>query len=345
MEAEVGTDEPDLIQALHQSPHLYSFFQVVQLLEKYLGARCRIGGEGAASDEVLRLRPYLSLAFPRADVIAVTPLQDAHGRDRRQVDVTFLGLYGSNSPLPYFYNLEIVQDQREDALVRGFLDVFHHRMLSLYYRAWEKYRHYVQYEPGARDRFSTRTYCLLGLAFDLPAKGVAIPAERVLKYAGLLLQKPCSAEAVRRAVSDYFGGLPTQVTQCVPRWVNIPADSRCRLGSANCRLGEDLYAGEQILDRSGKFRITIGAVGLETFVSFLPGEESFAQLNELKLILVRDRLQYELEVILRHEEIPDLVLRQESMAVRMGQTTWLGTPGGDAPVVFEEPAVDAVRYA
>ena len=38
--------------------------------------------------------------------------------------------------------------------LRDFLDIFNHRLISLFYRAWEKYRFPIAYERRDEDTFS-----------------------------------------------------------------------------------------------------------------------------------------------------------------------------------------------
>lgn len=338
MESEGGAAQPGLIQRLLQDAPRFSFFQVVQLLERARADAPRVGREGPASREALRFHPTLSLAFPGADVVSVRAAEDEHGSPRYHVETTFLGLYGTVSPLPNYFTEELLHETEETSLVRGVLDLFHHRLVSLFYRCWEKYRYDVQFRSAAQDEFSRRMLCVMGLGVVAPGAGAAVPAERLLRFAGLLGRPACSAAALERALSDHFDGLATRVIQWAPRWVSIPPEHRTFLGKASSRLGVDAHAGEEVLDRAGKFRIRLGPVGLETFLGFLPGEHGFRQLDELAKLFAKDHLQYEAEVVLRHEEVPDLHLVEGDVPVRLGQTTWLGRPGADPDVVFQEPA-------
>ena len=81
--------------------------------------------------------------------------------------VNFIGLIGPLGVLPHALH-------RTDRgapvcarcrTLRDFLDIFNHRMISLFYRAWEKYRFPVAYERGGRrtDRFTGYLLDLIGL--------------------------------------------------------------------------------------------------------------------------------------------------------------------------------------
>jgi type VI secretion system protein ImpH len=337
LDAEDRTAASGLIQRLIDEPQLFSFFQMVQLVERQRKGAARVGHQGPASQECFRFRPVLSLAFPPGDVSTVEKVTDDYGTERFVVDTTFLGLYGSTSPLPSFYTEELLHESGDESLVRGFLDIFHHRLISLFYRCWEKYRYHVQFLRGGEDEFSRRMMCLLGLSVQGASWDDCVPKVRLLRYAGLLVGGSCPEEALKRVVSDYFDGIATGITPCIPRWVPIPPDIRNRLGGAHSVLGVDLHAGERIRDRAGKFRITMGPMGLQRFLAFLPHTDDFRALCEVVHVFVRDQLQFEVELVLRRTEIPDLNLAAGSPGAFLGQTTWLGRPAADAHVVLQEP--------
>ena len=72
--------------------------------------------------------------------------------------------------LPHHYTELLIQRIRErDDSLRDFLDLFHHRLISLFYRAWEKYRLPVAYERSRLhdserepEPITGGLYCLVG---------------------------------------------------------------------------------------------------------------------------------------------------------------------------------------
>ncbi len=312
----------------------YSFFQLVQLLERAAaasGGRVPIGATGPASREAVRLRPSLDLAFPAADVAALEAVPDNEGRARWRVETTFLGLYGSATPLPAYFTEELLQSEDDESLVRDVLDLFHHRALSLFYRAWLKYRHHVSFRAGARDAVSQRLLLLAGHLAGDPAAGDPA-ALLMLRYAGALTQRPVSAAAVRGVLADLFGGVPVTVQGCVPRTIEIPPDQRTRLGAANAALGASTVAGERAPDATGKFRVVLGPLPFAQFEAFLPGTPHAARLASVVARMTQDALVHDVELVLRREEVPPLQLA--GTGPRLGLTTWLGRPAQDGRVTF-----------
>jgi type VI secretion system protein ImpH len=311
-----------LIELLRHDARSYSFFQIVQLAEA-ASRGVEIGGSGSVADEPLRFRPDISLAHPASDVSSVERIEGPDGKDRLLVETTFLGLYGTMSPLPTSYAEEMLHEDSEESLVRGFLDIFHHRLIALFYRCWKKYRHHVQYRKGAQDEFSRRLLSLAGLNVEQTGGRLSIPNAKMLRYAGLLSQRPCPAASLRCILDDYFGEVAAQVTPCVGRWVTIPQRSRCRLGRANSTLGVDMQLGERVYDVSGKYRVSLGPMEMQTYESFLPGGKNLEELQEILNLATSDLLAYEVELELQQLDLPELRLQKNSSGTRLGQTTWL----------------------
>jgi type VI secretion system protein ImpH len=336
MASQDRTAAVDVMQQLLGHYKRFSFFQAVRLLEHWRPQSVPLGREGPADREGIRFRAQASLAFPASD-IADIDLRDEPFPHLR-ITVNFLGLYGPASPLPAFYTEEIIDAENadpEENTLRFFLDgMFHHRLISLLYRCWEKYRYYVQFRPGATDQVSQWMFALLGLGDPRTREESPISWPRLLPFLGLLSMKTHSASVVASVVSHYFGGVPAHIAQCVLRWVPFADEQRNALGQTNCTLGEDSTLGSRFSDRSGKCRLRLGALDFATFQQFVPAGEEHAAVCELVRFGMRDQLEFDLELILRASEIPALTLSEDTPC-RLGWSTWLAPrPERDVSVVF-----------
>lgn len=316
----------------------FSFFQLVQLLERHYRPAARVGRQGPASGEVLRFRPEASLAFPPSDVVALERVSDPDAPPRFRLTTTFMGLYGITSPLPAFYTEELLAKDSDGDAVRAFIDLFHHRLLSLFYRSWSKYRYHTQFEPDGADEVSQRLLGLIGLGTAGLTSQTGTPPVRLIRYAGLLSQRSRSAAALEGMLSDAFDGLPVRIESCTGRWVTIAPEQRSALGRSNCRLGEDLSIGGRVFGRGGAFLISIGPMSFERFTRFLPGGEDGATLEALVTFFLRDRLDFDVELRVTGHEIPRVQLASAGRA-RLGWTTWLDSDereeAGERSVVFQ----------
>jgi type VI secretion system protein ImpH len=251
------------------------------------------------------------------------------------VTTTFLGLYGPSSPLPSFYTEDLLHREAEDSLIRGFLDLFNHRMISLFYRAWEKYRYPIQFQPMGTDRISRLLVGLLGFDPDLAPQDLAVPPVRMLAYAGLIAPMVRSASGLRGILADHFPGVPVEIDQCTGEYLQIPEDQQCRLGQGSCSLGKDLVLGARIFDSASAFRIRLGPMDWDAYSGFLPGGGDRNRLRDLVGVFNSDRLDYEVEVRIRRQDLPEA--RLSSDRARLGWSTWLaGCPDRDPFVRFQE---------
>jgi type VI secretion system protein ImpH len=311
----------------------YSFFQVIRRLQNLNPEAPRLGHQGPARRERIRLRPHLDLVHPRTDIEDIRETEQPDGTYRYHVDVTFMGLYGSSSPLPMQYTEDMIRRDEHESLLRGFLDIFHHRLLSLFYRVWEKYRHSVQYDPSGRDYYSRRLLTLLGAALEAQPADQSLPAGKLLAYAGLLSQQPRSAESLRAAIQHHFPEGAVEIVQCKPRYAEIPASQRFALGARSCTLGSDTVLGSRVYDCSGNFEVRLGPLGLEDFLGMTPEGSSMDQLRELVDVMNSDGLDYEVTLILRGSEVPPVQLNNTQ--TRLGWSSWLGgTEGEDQTVTL-----------
>ena len=159
---------PDLTvarEALEKNAHRYAFFQLMYLLERVHPKAPAVGQLGPAADERVRIRPDAAMTFAASDVRELTWTKFGDGTERSRVTVTFMGLYGSSSPLANYFIEPVASNefQGERDAVRELYDVVNHRLTALFYRVWKKYRLGVGYTSKGRDPFTRRMFCAVGL--------------------------------------------------------------------------------------------------------------------------------------------------------------------------------------
>jgi len=322
--AEARDTDPAIIRKLLEEGHRFTFFRAVQLLQLCHPEAAPVGGPGPARDEVLRLRVELSLTMPRNAVTSIRSIPVADGEGPRyEVTQNLMGLFGSRSPMPEIYTEELLQRALEKDPVRDLLDLFHHRILSLLYRAWARSRPHVGFRADAVDRLTWMVFCIIGLGED-GARQAAFPAPRaLLRYAPFLARRSKSAEGLAKMVSDFLGGPRVEVGPYAPRSVAIPSDQRARLGVACCTLGEDFSAGEHIEDLAGKFRLRIGPLDRASYLSLAPGGDGRDLVFALVRLFLLDPLEYDMVLGMLAAERPPFRLANDPEGPRLGIDTWL----------------------
>lgn len=369
-----GADADSLLGRLLARGFEYEFFHAVWLLERAMPGNVPVGERGPVAQEAFRFRPDVSCGFPASDIRSITPYHGEYdGTKFFQFDVTFLGLYGASTPLPLHYATDILRavehgagtglagdspqgDSGTDTYeasrnpVRDFLDLFHHRLTSLFYRACLKYRYDCSFAVSGRDVMTRYLLWLIGSSPSYDERTLGVTPIRMLRYAGSLTQHPRSAAALEGILVDYWQNYPIRVEQCLGRWVPIAPADQNRLGMRNCSLGIDFSAGEQVYDLNGSFCVSLGPVDWATYLSFLPDGERFAETQSVASMCCSDPLTYELAVTLRAGEVPEMQLATSEAAPRLGFTSWARTDDLPETTVYFPactgvPPVDATKQS
>ena len=317
-----------LKQRLEDEARRFEFLQAVRLLHRLAPTREALGGDGEPHDEVARFRSDVSLTFARSDIVSIEPAPEGDGPP--VVTIAFLGAATPTSigslPTPY---VEQVLDQERaghDPVLRDFLDAFNHRMASLYYRAFEKHSAAVSLETGNHDFFERALRGVIGIATPGLHDRLALRDEALFSRAGLLAMAPTPVVAMESLVESYFG-VPARVEQFVPAWYALDDDECTRLGGPYAVLGSDVALGSSVRLCEFRFRVRVGPLTLSEYETFLPGTDGFHALFDLIRLSVSGELSFEVQLVLKKDEVPALLLSPTSTG-RLGRTTWLTTREG-----------------
>lgn len=301
-----------LIADSQQSPERYEFFQLVRLYE--LAFR---GEAGDPVSERIRFRNSLRLGFAPSQVEGIDVSrgpgaagQDEPGPERVEITPAFMGMLGVHGALPTHYTEQVLHRERhlKDTAGRAFLDLFTNRSVGHFYRAWKKYRLPIQYEMDRRNHFLPLLLSLTGLGMaGLRGRLGAIDDESIARLAGLLRQRPMSAEALQRVLASYFRE-PVEIEQFVGRWYVLPPAQRSRLGAGPLTLGRDALVGERVWQCNLRIRIRIGPLPRARYLAFLPRGELAGALARLLSLAAGGQLEYEICPILRAADVAPCVL-------------------------------------
>jgi len=340
------------VEALFEHPERFSAFQAVRLLEwaarraaadPRLNAPRPVGESHDPTEEVVRLGAVVWPAF------AATEIAEAHldglWEDRTGppgLRVTYMGLTGPSGVLPPAVGDAVVDTVKaRSRSLRDFLDLFDHRLLSLFHRAWKKYRLPVQYEQAAGpegraepDPVTAVLAALVGQGTVGLAGRMAFDDEALIHYAGPLARRQRPAVVVEAVLSDFLGR-PVRVEQFVPRWMPLAEEDQTRLASAAeprghyCALGVEAVVGDRVRDVQGAVLLRIGPLSMQRFAAFLPGAPEAARLADMTRRLIGPDLDFEVRLSLRADQVPKMRLGGGDCPPRLGWTTWLGdSPAG-----------------
>jgi type VI secretion system protein ImpH len=340
--------------ALFERGYEFEFFQAMRLLLRLYPERKQVGGVAKAAQEVARFRGPVSLAFPPSAIDHVAPPEDESSR--AEVAVAFMGLTGVMGVLPLHYSERIIARRAaRDTTFAAFLDIFNHRFISLFYRAWEKHRPAALIEAaglGGRevDVFTQYLFDLIGMGTEGLRGRMRVFDNTLLWYAGLIAQKPHSASALRGILRDYLA-LPVEISQFRGGWYSLAESDRSYMSfdSERNQLGVGAFIGSKVWDQQARFRIRLGPVDLPRFREFLPGGIALGRVMEFTRFLVGQAVAFDVQVVLSAPEIPHLKLTSAGPdAPQLGWLGWLKTRESTADAedsVFRSDAVWAASAA
>lgn len=329
----------ELFETLRREPYAFHFFQALRRLECLYRDRPRLGKSVRLADDPVRLAQEPSLAFAPATLAAFDP--GGEGRSPRLSEY-FLGLFGPQGPLP-LHLTEYARDRLRnhgDRTFARFGDIFHHRMLCLFYRAWADAQPTVSFDRPETDRFNVYIGAPFGLGMPSLWNRDAAPDLAKFHYAGRLVGQTRNPEGLEAILADFFS-LPVKIETFVGHWLPLSEASRCRLGESPSTglLGMTAVIGERVWDCQYKFRIALGPMALEEFQRFLPGSDSLRRLVAWVRNYIGDELLWDVNLILKREEVPPLKLGE---GTQLGWTTWLTTQPLDRDA--DDLKLDAVTY-
>jgi type VI secretion system protein ImpH len=308
---------PDAVQA---APHRFGFHAVLRLFEALNPGSPRLGRSRHPQEDRLRLAQEPSVTHAPASLAGFEPAGE-HRPDRLTVHV--LGLFGPDGPLPLHITEQARDRQRNhgDATLRRFIDIFHHRLLSLFHRAWADVRPTVSFDRPAEDRFAHYTGALIGLSTPGLQHRDAMPDLTKLHFAGLLGGQTRHADGLAAVLSAFFV-MPVQVESFVGGWLVMQHSDLTRLGDGQrtATLGGTALLGGRSWSRQHKFRLRFGPLSLVQYERLLPDGGSFHRLVPIVRNWAGDALAWDVNMVLDRDEVPRTLLGRQG---RLGWTTWL----------------------
>jgi len=327
----------ELYHQMQSRPFRFGLFLTLRRLDCLHRDWPATGTAVRARDEPLRLGQHPGLDFAPANLHACQRTADGQ---RWLLASRFLGVFGPNGPLPLHlteYARDRIRRHQDDTFAR-FMDLFHHRLISLFYRCWASGQPAVQLDRSDTDRFSVYIRSLLGLGTDAFHDRDAISDHAKLQFVGRFHGQARNAEGLQ-AMLQHFFQMPCQIEQFSGHWMRLPEDCGTRLGvlSECATLGQSAICGDRVWDTQSKFRLVFGPIDLAQFQRLLPGRGGMSRLIALVRSYVGDELLWDVQLILKRQSVPQTQLGQQG---QLGWTSFLTSrePAADSDAAVFTPA-------
>jgi type VI secretion system protein ImpH len=330
---------------LFREPYRFDFFQAVRLLDSHARGQTDerrqwpVGHDSAPVQEIVRFRAPPSLSFPAASILQlVSPEGDGTHAPPAEMTVPFLGLTGPSGVLPQHYTSLLIERchvKHKDFALKEYFDLFHHRLISLFYRAWEKHHFQFAFErvqlekPGEDDDFTFALFSLVGLGTEGLRRRMAFDDEAVIYYGGYFAHFPRNAISLECLLGDYWE-VPVVIQQFRGQWLYLSEDEQTALPSAerpaglNCALGVNAIAGTRVWNVQSMFRIRIGPVTYGQFRELMPIGRRLLPLCQMTRLYAGVEYDFDVQVVLKKAEVPWCqLLGDPETAPRLGWNSWV----------------------
>lgn len=332
------TTRPSVKYALFEKIYGFNFFKAVHLLEGYSQGGA-LGQRLSPTLDPVKFRVKPSMSFPASDIQSI---QNGHVHRDPVLTINFMGLIGPKGVLPDWYNTYAQElNHKKDYAFTDFLDLFHHRLISLFYLAWKKYRLAENYMPDGSDPLSKGLACFVGMGVrekKVDPEFNRVAKRRLIYFAGLASRSVPTVAAIETIIANATGA-PVRVTQFVERMLPIHVQDRTCLGRANSTLQKDALCGSRVRDVTSMFEVQIGPLPWAKYIAFQPRSHNLALVKKLITFIVGLEYEFKIRLVLKGREIPSLPLGGSSVgAPVLGRTVllkWPDKPYGKNVVINE----------
>ncbi|HEV7405129.1 MAG TPA: type VI secretion system baseplate subunit TssG [Chthoniobacteraceae bacterium] len=337
------------------APWEWDFFQALRQIECAFPDSARLGTSDTLRDDPARFGQFISLAFAtstlerrHAETVQPRDLFDDSPPPPPKLLIRFTGLTGPQGPLPlvltefirnrltgvddpdlprttFGEGADQPQAARRDPVLAEFIDLFHHRLICLFYRAWAVANQTVDFDrshlPGASTSFAEWLASLFGHGLPEFDGLDSIPTWQKVAFTGHFANPTRHLSGLRGVVGAAFA-TGSEVEPLVGQWVNIPEGESCRLGErpGTGTLGVNCLVGSRFWDRQMKFNVRLGPMPYAEFITFLPGEKNHRRLHDWINLYTRQEFDWEAAIVLRRDEVPPLRLGR---GAQLGRTGWV----------------------
>jgi type VI secretion system protein ImpH len=239
---------------------------------------------------------------------------------------------------------EIAHDRKEhrkDTTLVDFLDIFQHRWMTLFYRAWASSQAAAGLDRPAAESFSRYVGLLSGTdPGEVAGSPLAVHAR--LAAAAHHIREARNPDGLTSTLAHFFG-FRVRMEEFILHWMTLEPAERTYLGKPGpaATLGGGSISGEKVPDRQHKFRLVLGPLDMAQYLRLIPGGRDLPVLIEWVRSFVGFEYVWEIELRLKPRVAPPPLL---GSGERLGWSIWFETGSND-----DTPAVGMLfepeRYA
>ena len=290
-------------------------FALLRYLHYEYDLKNNIGDEQSLKEHTLRFGQDATLAFQERQIHRII-----YNERRTKIQIQSFGLLGPNGALPIHITEAIYEKilHEKDNTFNDFLDIFHHRLIGLFYKSWLMSQPIVQLENLKNHSFNNYISGFVGNNFQADDFDINITSFRQFYYSSLLLNQNMPIDNLKELLRNFFG-IPIAIKQNIGQWINAEEHSTILSHQSIMKLGEGILIGTRYYDATSKFRILIGPVNVATYLRFLKNGELAKQLNYWVIRYTKHSYVFDVEIIVQKDDVSPLNANHTG---RLGQNSW-----------------------
>ncbi|MCF7517645.1 MULTISPECIES: type VI secretion system baseplate subunit TssG [Pseudoalteromonas] len=298
-----------MIDKLLHSATQTDFYKAVFIIESQLQESAqqyrKVGYDSHPKLELIRFSATQKFGFAGNAITNLKSSGTYEGATKFNMEVSFMGMTGCSGALPHFYSELVMQRLRfKDTTMRDFYDMFNHRLVSLYYRAWKKYKPTLNFANKEHDQH-TKILSLLS--------GGRAPHQ--LYFGGLFSRRARNAADLRNILAFYLD-CDVEIAQFVGQWQPLKQSEQTQITSTgfnakHARLGVDAMAGKQVWDISTKVKVIVKPKDAKQTTRLLPRRDLYDLAHKITKDFLGNQVQHELVIKSNFYELDATQLKEE----------------------------------
>lgn len=308
-----------MLGAIAREPFAFDLFAFMRQLEANQSHLPKLGWANKYRDEPLQFGQEPSSIFASA---SIAKLYTYTGNRKPKLSIHSFGLYGPNGAMPLVFT-EYVKERmthHNDYAMSDFIDLFHNRLIMLFYRAWADANSCASLDHS-NENFTRFIANLCASGYSPDQHTDAIPNHARLHHAGHLLRQVHNADGLKHIIANFFK-VPVEIKELIQKWLPLPKEEQSCFGNIKgMQLGVDVVIGKKVMSRQHHFRIHIGPLSLQEYDDFLPYTRRYKQLRDWVRTYVGIEFSWDLCLEIQAKSSMGIQLGQQK---QLGWNTWLG---------------------
>lgn len=312
-----------LIEELLQNPFDFEFHQAVKIFEAASPDLLPLGDDSNLDRQPITLKSRALLSYPSSDISLIQKSEDE--ASPLEMHVNFFGLGGSQGPLPMPHTETLIgRIAQKDFVMRDFLDIFNHRLLSILHKIKKKHNIALSPTDPHQTPHARILSHLVGLSKPALRNRFPISDDHFYGLGAFIWQKHRSTVGLTAFLEDFFK-IPVSIDQFKGTWKDVDPEEITYIGKRpfgrNNTLGRTAALGTRFWDQQGLVQINLGPLSYKTFCSFLKTEKNYTLFCEVVRFYLQLTHTFQINLILKKEDVPACRLGEG----RLAWTSWMKT--------------------